>query len=68
VLNEAVILGEIGGEVRDLPLEALPSLDRRGFSRERWIGIDKAPGKRALAAMTNVLIYRSAAIDDLTTT
>jgi len=68
VLNEAVILGEIGGEVRDLPSKRFQAWTE-GFARA-VDGIKGAWPKRALSRDDKQVLnmIRSAAIDDLTTT
>jgi len=69
-LNEAVHLGEIGGERRDLCPRSVPSLDE-GFARAVRRHQGRWPKTQALpAAMTNRFLnmIRSAAIDDLNKT
>jgi len=67
-LNEAVILGEIGGEVRDLPLKRFQAWTE-GFA-QAVDGINGAWPKRALSRDDKQVLnmIRSAAIDDLTPT
>ena len=67
-LNEAVILGEIGGQVRDLPLKRFQAWTE-GFA-QAVDGIKGAWPKRALSLDDKQILnlIRSAASDDLTTT
>lgn len=67
-LNEAVILGEIGGEVRDLPPKRFQAWTE-GFA-QAVDGINGAWPKRALSRDDKQVLnmIRSAAIDDLTPT
>ena len=67
-LNEAVIVGEIGGELRDLPLKRLQAWSE-GFSQAVH-GIKGAWPKRALNRDDKQILklIRSAASDDLTPT
>ena len=67
-LNEAVILGEIGGEVRDLPPKRFQAWTE-GFA-QAMDGIKGAWPKRALSRDDKQVLnlIRSAAIEDLTLT
>ena len=67
-LNEAVILGEIGGEVRDLPPKRFQAWTE-GFA-QAVDGIEGTWPKRALSRDDKQVLnmIRSAAIDDLTPT
>ena len=67
-LNEAVILGEIGGELRDLPPKRFQAWTE-GFA-QAVDGIKGAWPKRALSRDDKQVLnlIRSAAIDDLTPT